>query len=256
MFQASISKASILKKVIEAIRELVTDVNIELNNDGISLQAMDASHVALVSFLLKREKFEEYQCEGAQVIGINISNLAKVLKCADNDDRVTLKADPNSQKLTLIFEGRQDEKISQFNLNLLAMDNEQLGIPDHDYPAVINMRSDEFSRVCRELSQLSDTLAISVSKLRVTFSVDGNIGEGHITLKPRDRGERQLVIEAQENVDCSYAMRYLNLFNKAAVLGEEIQLSISQNLPLIVTFEFELGFIKFYLAPKVTDGDS
>jgi proliferating cell nuclear antigen len=253
MFQASITKAATLKKVIDAIKELVNDVNIELNEEGISLQAMDASHVALVSFFLKRDKFEEYVCESPQIIGINIINMAKVLKCADNDDRITLKVDPNISKLTLIFEGRQDDKISQFNLNLISLDNEQLGIPDHDYPAIVNMRSDEFARVCRELSQLSDTLNIAVSKIKVSFFVEGNVGDGEITLKPRERGERQLVIEATEDVACSYAMRYLNLFNKACVLGEEIQLNISQNLPLILTFGFELGFIKYYLAPKVNE---
>jgi len=253
MFQATISKALIFKKVIEAIRELVTDVNFEVSQLGISLQAMDASHVALVAFLLKREQFEEYQCPHSHVFGINITNLSKILKCADNDDRVTIKYDPAGSKVTFLFEGRQDEKISQFNLNLISLDSEQLGIPDQEYSAVVSMKSDEFSRVCRELSQLSDTLIVSVNKQKITFSVGGDIGDGEITMKNKTSGRNPLIIEAEEPVTCSYAMRYLNLFNKAQGLSEEISISLSENLPLILCFNFELGFIKYYLAPKVND---
>lgn len=253
MFQASISKSLTFKKIIEAIRELVVDVNFEVNEDGLALQAMDASHVALVSFLLKAEKFEDFECHKPQIFGVNIGNLAKILKCAENDDRITIRAESGSTKLTFIFEGKQDEKISQFNLNLMSLDTEHLGIPDHDYSAVINLKSDEFSRICRELSQISDTLTVDVNKNKVTFRVGGDLGDGEITLKHRETGKNPTVIEAQEPVLCSYAMRYLNLFNKSSVLSDETTLSISEDLPLIVHFQFELGYIKYYLAPKVND---
>ena len=42
-----------MKKVVDAIKDLVTDVNLEVSDAGISLQAMDSSHVALVSLKLK-----------------------------------------------------------------------------------------------------------------------------------------------------------------------------------------------------------
>lgn len=50
---------------------------------GISLQAMDTSHVALVSLNLSMEGFEEYRCDQPVVLGINIANLCKVMKLAD-----------------------------------------------------------------------------------------------------------------------------------------------------------------------------
>ncbi|OMJ79759.1 hypothetical protein SteCoe_20145 [Stentor coeruleus] len=253
MFQASIAKALSFKKIIESVRELVVDVNFEVSQDGLALQAMDASHVALVSFILNANQFEEFECNQPQVFGVNIGNLAKILKCADNDDRITIRAESNASKLSFIFEGRQDEKLSQFNLNLMTLDTEQLGIPDHEYTAVIHIKSDEFTRICRELSQISDTLTIDINKEKVTFRVGGDLGDGEITLKHRETGKNPTIIEAHEPVACSYAMRYLNLFNKASVLSDEIILSISENLPLIVHFQFELGNIKFYLAPKVND---
>lgn len=52
MFEAKLTEGHILKKIIEAIKDLVTDVNIDVSPSGLSLQAMDTSHVALVSLNL------------------------------------------------------------------------------------------------------------------------------------------------------------------------------------------------------------
>ncbi len=61
MFEARLLQGSLLKKIIEAIRELVTDVNFECNEGGISLQAMDSSHVSLCTVNMKSEGFDHYR---------------------------------------------------------------------------------------------------------------------------------------------------------------------------------------------------
>lgn len=61
MFEAKISKAQTLKKIIDAIKELVTDAKFECTASGISLQAMDAAHVSLVALLLRADGFEIYR---------------------------------------------------------------------------------------------------------------------------------------------------------------------------------------------------
>ena len=60
---------------------------------GISLQAMDSSHVALVSLVLKHAGFSTYRADRSMTLGISISNFAKVLKLANPDDEVHLRAD-------------------------------------------------------------------------------------------------------------------------------------------------------------------
>jgi proliferating cell nuclear antigen len=58
MFEAKLNEGHTLKKIVEAIKDLVTDVNLDVSPQGISLQAMDTSHVALVSLFLSMEGFE------------------------------------------------------------------------------------------------------------------------------------------------------------------------------------------------------
>lgn len=253
MFEAILGRALILKKIIEALKELVTDVNFECTPAGISLQAMDASHVALVTFILDANGFDEFRCDRAQTLGVSITNLGKILKCAENDDRIQIRAQDNASVITFIFEGKDDDKLSEFNLNLLSLDSEHLGIPEQEYPVIVTLPSLEFTRICRELSQMSDTLSIDVTKQHVNFKVGGDMGEGKITLKPKHEGKSKVTLEVNENVNCSYALRYLNLFNKGGSLGDEAVLMIASDLPLVLIFNFELGVLKYYLAPKVSE---
>ncbi|CAG8756523.1 17357_t:CDS:1, partial [Cetraspora pellucida] len=60
MFLAPFAKASLFKHVIEATKELVTNVNIKFTESGINFLSMDLSHIALISVHLDKESFEKY----------------------------------------------------------------------------------------------------------------------------------------------------------------------------------------------------
>ena len=53
----------------------------------------DSSHVSLVALLLRADGFDHFRCDRNISLGINLTSMGKVLKCCNNDDIVTLKAD-------------------------------------------------------------------------------------------------------------------------------------------------------------------
>lgn len=65
---------------------------------------MDSSHVALIELKLKSEGFEHFRCDRSLSLGLNLTNLSKILKCADNDDLITLSAKDDSDVIELRFE--------------------------------------------------------------------------------------------------------------------------------------------------------
>lgn len=89
-----------------AIKELVTDANFECNEEGLNLQAMDNSHVALVAVYLEAAGFKRYRCDRPMPLGVNLSSLTKVLKCAKDDDECTLKAADEADVLNLVYEAK------------------------------------------------------------------------------------------------------------------------------------------------------
>jgi len=190
MFEARLKEGALLKKLIESIKELVTDINLDASPTGISLQAMDSSHVALVTLSLSCEGFEPYRCDRPTTLGVSVVNLSKIMKCGGNDDSITLKAEDEPSHLNIIFENKKQHKTSDFTLNLITIDSEHLGIPDTQYSSIITLPSNEFTRICRELYQLSDTVMIETNKFYVRFSVTGDTVGGSIKIDSNDSNEK------------------------------------------------------------------
>jgi proliferating cell nuclear antigen len=69
MFEARLVQGSVLKKVLESIKDLVTDANFDCSATGDSRQAMDSSHVSLVALLLRSDGFEHYRCDRTMSMG-------------------------------------------------------------------------------------------------------------------------------------------------------------------------------------------
>lgn len=124
-----------------AVKELVTEASFDCSDEGIvrshlarldptrplipslsdpdpqKLQAMDNSHVALVALELKQEQFEAgYRCDHNMSLGMNIASLQKIVKCAGNDDTVTIRADESADVLQLLFESKSERPAFPFYL--------------------------------------------------------------------------------------------------------------------------------------------
>ena len=57
-----------------------------------------------------------------------------------------------------------------------------------------------------------------------------------------------------DRVNLSFALRYLNMFNKASTLCNSVKMMLAADTPLVVEYEIEqLGSLKYYLAPKIND---
>jgi proliferating cell nuclear antigen len=183
MFEARLLQGSILKKLMEAIKDLVTDANFDCSSAGISLQAMDSSHVSLVSLFLRADGFAHYRADRSISLGINLASMSKILKCSGLEDIITLKADDNGDQVSFMFESPKLTRISHFSLKLMDIDSEHLGIPDTEYRCVVKMSSAEFQRICREIAIIGDTVKISASKDGIKFSVAGDMGTGKLINK-------------------------------------------------------------------------
>lgn len=143
--------------MVDAIKDLVQDCNFDCNDSGIALQAMDNSHVALVSMMLKAESFSPYRCDRNIALGINLTSLTKVLRAAQNEDILTLKAEDSPDSLNLVFENSESDRLSEYDIKLMTIDQDHLGIPETDYAATISLPSGEFQRICRDLLLLSES---------------------------------------------------------------------------------------------------
>ncbi|KAL0595404.1 Proliferating cell nuclear antigen, partial [Plecturocebus cupreus] len=235
MFEARLVQGSILKKVLEALKDLINEACWDISSSGVNLQSMDSSHVSLVQLTLRSEGFDTYRCDRNLAMGVNLTSMSKILKCAGNEDIITLRAEDNADTLALVFEAPNQEKVSDYEMKLMDLDVEQLGIPEQEYSCVVKMPSGEFARICRDLSHIGDAVVISCAKDGVKFSASGELGNGNIKLSQTsnvDKEEEAVTIEMNEPVQLTFALRYLNFFTKATPLSSTVTLSMSADVPL------------------------
>lgn len=258
MFEAKLSQASLLKKVLDSVNSLIEEGTWDCSDSGMSLQAMDSSHVSLCSLMLKTEAFEAFRCDRNVSVGLNLATMTKIVKCAGNDDAVTIKTGDKSDTVSFVFENPNGMKMSDYEIKQMDLDGEHLGIPETDYSCVVKMPAAEFQRICRDLSQLGESVVIECDKEGVQFSAQGDIGTGNIKLAQTasvDKEEEAVVIEMQEKVTLTFAFRYLNFFCKATPLSPQVTLSMSADVPLVVEYKIgdNAGYVRYYLAPKIED---
>lgn len=75
------------------------------------------------------------------------------------------------------------DRIAEYDMKLMDIDSDTLGIPDTDYEARVTLPSNEFTRIVRDLSQLGESVRIEVSKEGVRFASEGEAANGSVLLK-------------------------------------------------------------------------
>lgn len=119
MFSCELSEGIVLKKIIDAIKDVVNQVTLEITPEGMGFQAMDMSHVALVSLQLKADEFTSYKTHKNHSLGIRLQNLHKILKCANLNDQISLECDEDPSQLLIKFESPKHERFCKFFLGLI-----------------------------------------------------------------------------------------------------------------------------------------
>ena len=281
MFEARLVQGHLLKKVLDSVKDLLDQATWDCDEEGLHLQAMDNSHVSLVSVKLGSEGFDRFRCDHTFSMGefthknqegitsslfkssffpgVNMSTMTKILRCSTASDIITLQAQERGDTLTFIFESESQEKVADYEMQLMNLDVEHLGIPETDYAAVIKMPSPEFQKIVKDLGQFGDTVVISCKKEGIQFSSVGDIGSANIKLAQTlnvDEPDEAVTIDSTEPVTLTFALRYLNLFAKATPLAPIVTLSLSPNVPLAVEYKIgDFGSVRFFLAPKIDQED-
>ncbi|MBA0630401.1 hypothetical protein Godav_002507 [Gossypium davidsonii] len=184
MLELRLTRAGLLKKVLESIRDLVTDANFDCAATGCSLQPMDSSRVAMLSLLLRPDGFEHYRCDRNISMGMNLANMARMLP---------------------------QDKISDYEMKLMHITSENLEIPEAGYEAIVKMPASLFARICKDLGTIGDTVMIFVTKEGIQFFTRGDIGTANIFCRkttPVAKEKEAISIEMEKPVSLTLALRF------------------------------------------------
>lgn len=256
MFEAKFSSATLLKRILDSVKDLVTEANLLVTEDGIELQAMDTAHVALVTFTILPEACSLYTCDEEVTLGVNLTNFAKILKCAEPTDSIVLRHQDGGATLGISFESQGGSKTSDFAMNLMDIESEYMNIPDTEYSCSIKMPSSEFAKIVHNMAAFGETASLSVNDV-VTLETVGDTGKVQMVIKQDLTAKAETArteIVCSKAVKANFALKYLTAFTKGSGLSDQVQIAMLQDVPIYVTYDMgDKGSVGYYLAPKLDE---
>jgi|TARA_Y100000816_G_C26102624_1_gene584820 proliferating cell nuclear antigen len=244
------------KQIVDLCKDIVSDVSFQIESSGISMQAMDMAHVALVSFFIPKQDFAEYNLFGKEnfVISVSLRNLNLILKSYKPGFKLSFAFNDND-KLQIIYNYRPknvnedtDEQYT-WSLQLIQMENEMLQIPEEEIDATIFMDSAEFHEMLRNVGVFQDTLLMSIRGKVVEFETRGDFGNVVFCKS----FSKDTLRSKMSFLQLGYSIKYLSWFSKAYQIAKQVEINLQRESPMEMVYRFGVdhpGFIRFHLAPK------
>jgi len=242
--------------LVEALKEILTDANIEFDESGLKIIAMDASHTVLVHLKLEAKNFESYHCPKKFVIGVGMLNFFKLIKTLGNNDTLTLYVeadDPN--KLGIKIENGEKNSVTRYKLNLMDLPEESITVPPAQFESVITMPSVDFQKLCRDMHNISDHIEIKSVGNQLMFNCKGDIGSAELVIGENNSGMSFLQNnKPDEIIQGVFALKHLVMFTKCTNLSNQVEVYLKNDYPLIISYGVaSLGTIMLCLAPQCKD---
>jgi proliferating cell nuclear antigen len=258
MVEIVFHQASLFKRLIDSLKGLVEDVCFECEANGISLQAMDVSHVSLIAMELPSDTFATYNCPSHVSLSFSVETLAtKILRSAGSNDELSIRTGSTHEDIEIQINSPNQDKSTRFRLKPVDIAPETVSIPDHTYRARLQLNSQAMNQLVKSLSEVSDSVSVRCTEGSIAFSVADASVEATTTFNAGfgpESADDEVEVDVTESCRVAYALRYLKAISAAAGLASRVSLSFSPHFPLLVEYALtEGGSVRFYLAPKVED---
>lgn len=246
-------QASTFKQVIDSLKEILMDVNLEFDETGMKIVALDNTHVVLVHLKLDAEKFETYYCEKKLYVGINMLKLHMLIKTIGNNDMLTLyveKNDPNH--LGIRIENPTKNLRTTYKLSMLDINVLNMNIPPADFETIITMPSVDFQKIIRDMHNLAEFIEIRNVGNQLCFSCKGDFCTQETVLCTDKNDTIQISknnTKDQEIIQGVFILKYLATFTKCTNLSNVVEIFLKNTYPIILRYSVaSLGEIKLCLA--------
>jgi len=262
LFEIKTVQSGAFRSLIEAVKEIVTEANLEFTSEGIKVVNVDETHTVLVYLKLFGERFESYYCPMKYILGINMIYFFKLIKTMGNNDSLTLylpQSNPN--KLGIRMENSDKSTVTNYFLKLFDTDVEDIKIPSISFTSIIHMPSTDLQKHCRDMNALGEKLDVEITSMGsdLIFRCIGDFAEQETVISENNSTMRvqKTTNSTNEIVQGIFQLKHLVVFTKCTSLCPSIELCLRNDYPLILKYTVaNLGEIRLVLAPMKNKTES
>ena len=241
--QLKLDSPKLLSDIVSIISELVNEVRLKINKEGLSLTAIDPANVAMVHFRIPSDLFSQFELEKEEVLGINLENFKAVLRRCQLGSSLIIGREENMLKLSI-----QDKVKRDFSLALIDIDAEEKPMPTWEFKSVIKMDSGAFAEVIEDCLIVSDACTFTAEPSRFIVEASG------LNSARAEFSSDEIEIYSDSGT-ARFSLEYLNKFIKGSKISSRVTISFSDNHPMRIDFPTGNVMLSFVLAPRIEQED-
>ena len=245
MFKIVLHDTGMLKSAFNSIVNIVEEVQIQLDHDGLRLNALDKAHITFVHLELEKTVFNEYSIDEPTSINLDTSEFMKVLGRCKNDDVLTLTADDGN--LIIVFENNNSTR--NFKIRLIDMEYDSPTPPEIPSTLTCTLPVSVLKDNLADIAVFSDKLTIQHEESDDYLYMSGEGGFGET------RSKYLTEILTDGDADAVYSIDKVKDFLKSEKFSKEIILKLGKDIPLMMEFHLPSkdGCLSFLLAQRIEE---
>lgn len=233
------------KNVILGYCNLMPELSLECDSDGIRGKGLTQDHTTFMNFDFKTSFFTEYSLDEPCTITVDTTELSKVLNRAKKDDTILLEDDDYNLKL----EYHNDDTVKRFKIRQVDIEYTSPDLPSLEY-TVNNASIPQalFNDWLKDLKLYDDKCSITFVGEHIKLTSDGEFGDTNI--------EYYLGSEV-EYCKSSYSIEKIEYFMKLGKVSQTIEVSMGTDTPVYLKMMDILEEIKceYLIAPRLEEED-
>jgi len=241
MLKLTISDANSWKRSVDAIAALIDEGTFEFAESGMALKAMDPSQIAMVDFEMPKKAFKTYEVGQKQSIGIDFSELSRVMRRAHPEDTITMELKGN--KLEIHYDGKTKRKFLLPLIDATPHPNK----PKIEFDVKVKVPANDIKEVLADVELVSNYVVFEANEKGVEVSSESESGKAEISL-PKDT---VLELKATKAARAMFPLEYLKNMTRNTDVSTVIEINLKKDNPMKMEYAIGDGKVTYYLAPRI-----
>jgi proliferating cell nuclear antigen len=244
-------EADVLKILSEALKDLLDDINIEFDENGIRILFLDTFTIILVYVKLMASNFSHYYCKDKIVVGVNMDTLSMILSTITKDNTLSMYINSKDRdNLGIIITDSKRTVRYHSKMPLLDLDSKSFTMPGSEFDVSFNMPSDLFKKIVTDINKFAKVIEIKSMGSQLIFTGVSDkltksiiVGESEGNLEMDDKSDDQII-------QGYYKLDKLCMFTKCSNLSETVKIFLCNDFPIVIQYDVGgLGEIRLMLVP-------
>jgi proliferating cell nuclear antigen PCNA len=251
-------KKKIIKDNKKTKKDSIKDSKQETKREegGIKILEVNDHNTIIVHVRLLAKNFYTFDCKYDQyIVGIEPQTMFNFIKNIDKEGLMSVYINENTKNLINIELNNIEKKNkATYEFKLMDLDENKQKIPGPQFDVIIEMKTDDFHNMCKEMATHGKYMAITCTEKKLEFKCKGNSGVikkefengGSVTITLKNEGPKK---NEPKIISEIYDLHNITMFTKCRSLCSNIQLLLQNKKPLFIRYEvatlgvMQIGFV-------------